>query len=101
MIQLYHLLFPLKKFLYGGYYILRWPSFQLLGWPTFRLAYTEEMIFSKSLLSLTKLEKELGKKEFEEILGSLIDVPPGKIQLVPEADKRPEIQSSAEIDFKN
>lgn len=63
--------------------------------------YEEEMIFSKSLLSLTKLEKELGKKEFEEILGSLIDVPPGKIQLVPEADKRPEIQSSAEIDFKN
>ena len=63
--------------------------------------YEEEMIFSKSLLSLTKLEKELGKKEFEEILGSLIDVPPGKIQLVPESDKRPEIQSSAEIDFKN
>ncbi|MGB4312978.1 MAG: histidine kinase dimerization/phospho-acceptor domain-containing protein, partial [Natronincolaceae bacterium] len=23
-----------------GYYILWWPSFQLLGWPTFRLAYT-------------------------------------------------------------
>ena len=63
--------------------------------------YEEEMIFSKSLLSLTKLEKELGKKEFEEILGSLIDVPPGKIQLVPESDKRPEMQSSAEIDFKN
>lgn len=63
--------------------------------------YEEEKIFSKSLLSLTKLEKELGKKEFEEIIGSLIEVPPGKVRLVPETDKRPEIMSSAEIDFKN
>lgn len=63
--------------------------------------YEEEKIFSKSLLSLTKLEKELGKKEFEEILGSSIETPPGKVQLVPETDKRPEVKNSAEIDFKN
>ncbi len=63
--------------------------------------YEEEKIFSKSLLSLTALEKELGKKEFEEILGSSIETPPGKVQLVPETDKRVEIKSSAVIDFKN
>ena len=62
--------------------------------------YEEEKIFSKSLLSLTKLEKELGKKEFEEILGSLIETPPGKLKLVPDDDKRLEVSSSAEIDFK-
>ncbi|MEY8414778.1 DUF2800 domain-containing protein [Tissierella praeacuta] len=62
--------------------------------------YEEEKIFSKSLLSLTKLEKELGKKEFEEILGSLIEVPPGKLKLVPIDDKRVEVKNSAEIDFK-
>lgn len=62
--------------------------------------YEEERIYSKSLLNLTKLEKELGKKEFEEILGSLIEKPPGKLKLVPEDDKRPAIKSSAEIDFK-
>lgn len=63
--------------------------------------YEEEKIFFKSLLSLTALEKELGKKEFENILGSLIDTPPGKIQLVPESDKRQAVKSSADIDFKN
>ena len=63
--------------------------------------YEEEKIYSKSLLSLTKLEKELGKKEFEEVLSSLIETPPGKLKLVPDKDKRMEISSSAEIDFKN
>lgn len=63
--------------------------------------YEEEKIYSKSLLSLTKLEKQLGKKEFEEVIGSLIERPPGKAKLVPDEDKRMEISSSAEIDFKN
>ncbi|MGO1368543.1 DUF2800 domain-containing protein [Senegalia sp. (in: firmicutes)] len=63
--------------------------------------YEEEKIFSKSLLSLTKLEKELGKKDFEEIIGSLIERPPGKLKLVKDDDKRIEVSSSAEIDFKN
>lgn len=63
--------------------------------------YEEEKIYSKSLLSLTKLEKELGKDEFEEIIGSLIERPPGKLKLVPDDDKRIEVSSSAEIDFKN
>lgn len=62
--------------------------------------YEEDKIFSKSLLNLTKLEKEIGKKEFDKILGSLIETPPGKLRLVPESDKRPEIKFSAEIDFK-
>jgi hypothetical protein len=62
--------------------------------------YPEERIYSKSLLSLTKLEKEIGKKEFSEVIGGLIEKPPGKLKLVPEDDKRPAVKSSAEIDFK-
>lgn len=62
--------------------------------------YPEEQIYSKSLLSLTKLEKELGKKEFSQIIGDLIEKPPGKLKLVAEDDKRPAVRSSAEIDFK-
>ena len=63
--------------------------------------YEEKDIFSKSLLNLTKLEKELGKKDFEEIIGSLIEIPPGKLKLVAEDDKRLEVKTSAEMDFKN
>lgn len=62
--------------------------------------YEEKKIFSKSLLSLTKLEKELGKDEFEEILKDLIERPPGNPKLVPDEDKRIEIKNTAEIDFK-
>ena len=62
--------------------------------------YEETKIFSKSLLSLTKLEKELGKDEFEKILKDLIEKPPGKPKLVPDEDKRIEIKNTAEIDFK-
>ena len=92
----------------------QWPGFKLVeGRRTRRYSseekvakvlldagYEEEKIFSKSLLSLTKLEKELGKKEFEEILGDLIEIPPGKLKLVPDSDKRVAVKNSAEIDFK-
>lgn len=62
--------------------------------------YPEDRIYSKSLLSLTKLEKEIGKKEFEEIIGDLIERPPGKLKLVPEEDQRPAARNSAQEDFK-
>jgi len=92
----------------------QWPGFKLVeGRRTRRYSseekvaeallaagYEEEKIFSKSLLSLTKLEKEIGKDEFEEILKDLIEVPPGKLKLVPDRDIRVEVKNSAEIDFK-
>ncbi|MEG0957760.1 MAG: DUF2800 domain-containing protein [Anaerovoracaceae bacterium] len=48
--------------------------------------YTD--IFKKTLVNLTEMEKLLGKKNFDEILGDLIYKPPGKLTLVPESDKR-------------
>ncbi|MDC3416592.1 DUF2800 domain-containing protein [Aquibacillus salsiterrae] len=62
--------------------------------------YDNDVIYKKSLNTITTLEKELGKKAFEELLGSLVTKAPGKIKLVPEDDKRPEIKSSPEADFQ-
>ncbi|MGF7185298.1 hypothetical protein GGQ84_001384 [Desulfitispora alkaliphila] len=62
--------------------------------------YSEDQIYNKALLSLTKLEKALGKKEFHQVAGDLIESPPGKLKLVPESDNRPTAKSSAETDFK-
>lgn len=57
--------------------------------------YTEEQIYEKVLLGITKMEKLLGKKRFAELLDSLVIKPAGKPCLVPESDKRPEINSTA------
>lgn len=57
-------------------------------------------IYKKSLITLTEMEKLMGKKEFAEILGSLIIKPQGKPTLVPVTDKRPELFiSDAKNDF--
>ncbi|GLB61767.1 DUF2800 domain-containing protein [Cytobacillus sp. NCCP-133] len=62
--------------------------------------YDNDVIYKKSLNTITALEKELGKKGFEELLGSLVTKAPGKIKLVPEEDKRPELKASPEADFQ-
>lgn len=46
-------------------------------------------IYRKSLITLTEMEKLMGKKKFAEVLGGLIHKPPGKPTLVPRTDKRP------------
>lgn len=45
-------------------------------------------IYRKSLITLTEMQKLLGKQNFNEILGNLIIKPKGKPTLVPETDKR-------------
>lgn len=64
--------------------------------------YNEEQIYNKSLIGISAMEKLLGKKKFEELLGEFIIKPAGKPTLVPITDKRPEISSlaSAREDFK-
>ena len=51
--------------------------------------YTD--IYRKTLITLTEMQKLMGKKKFDEVLGSLICKPPGKPTLVPVTDKRPAI----------
>lgn len=60
--------------------------------------YSVEMITKTELLGISALEKLVGKKDLAEILGDLIQKPPGKPTLVPETDKRPEL-NSIENDF--
>lgn len=52
--------------------------------------------YEKKLLGITAMSSLLGKKKFEELLGSLIFKPPGKPTLVPETDKRPAINTAAD-----
>ena len=60
--------------------------------------YTD--IFDKKLISLTQMERLMGKKAFTDILDGLIEKPPGKPTLVPVSDKRPAIHTgSAQSEF--
>lgn len=57
-------------------------------------------IYKQSLITITEMEKLMGKSKFNEILGELVMKPPGKPTLVPVSDKRPEMNtSSAKNDF--
>lgn len=56
--------------------------------------------YGKKLLGITAMTSLLGKKKFEELLGSLTYKPPGKPTLVSKTDKRPPMKSTEENDFK-
>ncbi len=57
-------------------------------------------IYRRSLITLTDMERLMGKSKFQSILGGLIEKPPGKPALVPLSDKREAIDTSAKHDFK-
>ena len=56
--------------------------------------------YEKKLKGITAMTSELGKKKFNELLGSLIYKPPGKPVLVEAKDKRPEYNAAIN-DFKD
>jgi len=77
-----------------------WDGFKLVEGRT-RRKYTDETavaeaakeagytdIFKQSLITITEMEKLMGKKKFNELLGSLVEKPKGKLTLVSETDKR-------------
>lgn len=55
--------------------------------------------YLRKLMPLTEMQKMLGKKQFEELLGAYIMKPEGKPTLVNRKDKRQEI-NTAMTDFK-
>jgi hypothetical protein len=91
-----------------------WRGFKLVESRTIR-KYTDETavaeaakaagyhdIYKQSLISLTEMEKLMGKTAFHEILGGLVIRPKGKPTLVPASDKRPAILASdAKTDFND
>ena len=56
--------------------------------------------YAKKVLGLTEMQKLLGKKKFDELLGGLIEKPQGKPVLVPLSDKR-QPMNTAQNDFKD
>jgi hypothetical protein len=54
--------------------------------------------YEKSILGITDMQKMLGRKKFDELLGGLLVKPQGKPTLVPDTDKRPAF-SNAQSDF--
>ena len=90
----------------------QWPGFKVVEGRSNR-KYTDEEavaeevknagyhdIYKQSLITITEMEKLLGKKRFNEVLSELVIKPPGKPTLVPISDKRPEMNtSSAKSDF--
>ena len=92
----------------------QWPGYKLVESRTNRKYANEDAvidaahaagytdIFKKSLISITEMEKLLGKKTFAEILGDLVIKPQGKPTLVPASDRRPAITATgAEQDFSD
>lgn len=60
----------------------------------------EALLYERKPLTLTELEKLLGKKEFEKLLSDFIEKPKGAPTLAPENDKRENYKlSSAKEDF--
>jgi len=90
-----------------------WPGFKLVLGKSNR-KYTDEEdvaeaakkagytdIFKSTLIGIAEMEKLMGKKKFQEILGNFVYKPEGKVTLVPESDKREAISTTtAEADFK-
>jgi len=56
--------------------------------------FEEAAIYERSLLGLTAMSAALGKKQFDSLLGDLIEKPTGKPVLVPVADKRDELDQN-------
>lgn len=56
--------------------------------------------YDKSVKGITAMTKLLGKKKFDELLGSLTFKPQGKPTLVIKSDKRPAMKNTAKEDFK-
>lgn len=57
-------------------------------------------IFKTTLIGITDMERLMGKKQFQNVLGNLVYKPEGKITLVPDSDKRETVNlATANDDF--
>lgn len=61
----------------------------------------DEIMKPRELKTLTALEKLVGKKKFTELMGAVIEKPPGRPTLVDESDKRPpmDLETVKDSDF--
>lgn len=84
----------------------KWPGYKLVEGRSNRIyadenkviqalttEYDDAKIFNKKLKGITEMEKGLGKNEFKRLVEPLLIKPPGSPVLVPESDKRTELNS--------
>lgn len=72
---------------------------EVIGNELVEMGFDLDDVRPRKLITITAAEKLTGKKEFKEKLEKFTVKPQGKPTLVPESDKRPEL-NSAEEDFK-
>jgi hypothetical protein len=60
--------------------------------------FDEALLYERKLLSLTAIEKLMGKKRFAEELGSIVEKPEGKPTIAPESDKRPALSKKKAVE---
>ena len=60
--------------------------------------YDQALLYERKLLTITNMEKLMGKKQFAEVLGAYVEKPEGKPTLAPESDKRPAITNNSAAD---
>ncbi|WP_102400181.1 DUF2800 domain-containing protein [Haloimpatiens massiliensis] len=77
----------------------KWKDEDKVGEVLLGQGFLENIIYTKKLTGITNMEKAIGKKEVNRLLGDYIIKPQGKPTLAPEGDKRP-VYNSAEADFK-
>ena len=59
--------------------------------------YDEALLYERKLITLTKMEKDFGKKTIAEVLKDLIVKPQGAPTLAPKKDKRPAYQFEDQV----
>ncbi|MCW6085148.1 MULTISPECIES: DUF2800 domain-containing protein [Clostridium] len=77
----------------------KWADEEKIGEILLGQGFLENIIYTKKLTGITNMEKAIGKKEVNRLLGDYIIKPQGRPTLVTISDKRP-VYNSAEVDFK-
>ncbi|KRU24036.1 hypothetical protein VT91_36850 [Clostridium sporogenes] len=77
----------------------KWTNEDKIGEILLGQGFLEDIIYTKKLTGITNMEKAIGKKEVNRLLGDYIIKPQGKPTLATITDKRP-VYNSAEADFK-
>ncbi|NFC86279.1 DUF2800 domain-containing protein [Clostridium botulinum] len=77
----------------------KWTDEDKIGEILLGQGFLENIIYTKKLTGITNMEKAIGKKEVNRLLGDYIIKPQGKPTLATITDKRP-VYNSAEADFK-
>ena len=77
-----------------------WTDMDMVFKKLTRSGVSEEILWTKSPLTLAQVEKEIGKKEFNALVGDMVTTSTGKPTLVPDSDKRESIKIKAADEFK-